>query len=264
MARRNANRPNKSGRNDSPTGRFARLPHEIILSPAYRSLSPNARALLVEMMAMENGQNNGSLWLSIRDAADRIGLVNKESVGKAFKELAGAGLIRMTKEAHFSVKASDTSRARCWRLTFVHWVGVGGRTDEWRQFTPADKPAARRAQMGLAADATYRKALAQEKLPVLNSRTTKEASIHLEAVAVHNLRTANAPIDGKMPKSVVHELMTHTAVTMGCRANLLCWRDGGTLKALPGIAGHRDDRLAPPHWTQLLGSIGGDAQRLAA
>src|SRR3546814_2980510 len=86
MAKRKSNRPNKAVRNENPTGRFARLPHEVMLSAAYRSLTPNARALLVEMMAMENGQNNGSLWLSIRDAAARIGLVNKESVGKAFDE----------------------------------------------------------------------------------------------------------------------------------------------------------------------------------
>lgn len=234
MGKRNG-KPNKSGRNENPTGRFARLPHEVMLSPAYRSLSPNARALLVELMAMDNGQNNGSLWLSIRDAAARIGLVNKESVGKAFDELIRAGLIAMTKEAHFSVKAAETSRARCWRLTFVHWVGVGGRTDEWRQFVPADKSAARRAQMGLDADATYRKALAREKLPVLNLRTTKGAAANIEAVAVHELRTAKADIDAKEPKSVGHDLRTHTAVTMGCRANAVYWREGKTLRVLPDV-----------------------------
>ena len=234
-SRRNGNRPNKSGRNENPTGRFARLPHEVLLSPAYRSLSPNARALLVEMMAMDNGQNNGSLWLSIRDAGARIGLVNKESVGRAFDDLANAGLIAMTKEAHFSVKAAETSRARCWRLTFVHWVGVGGRTDEWKQFVPADKAASRRAQMGLAADAAYRKALAQEKMPVLNSRTTRDAKANIEAGAVHDLRTANANNDGNEPKSVGHDLRTHIAVTMGCRANAVYWRDGKTLRILPDV-----------------------------
>ncbi|HWV60279.1 MAG TPA: hypothetical protein VN034_06480 [Sphingopyxis sp.] len=246
MGKRN-NRPNKSGRNENPTGRFARLPHEVMLSPAYRSLSPNARALLVEMMAMDNGQNNGSLWLSIRDAAARIGLVNKESVGRAFDDLIRAGLIAMTKEAHFSVKAADTSRARCWRLTFVHWVGVGGRTDEWRQFVPADKAAARRAQMGLDADAAYRKALAREKLPVLNLRTTRDAAANIEAVAVHDLRTANADNDGKKPKSVGHDLRTHIAVTMGSRANALCWREGKALKVLPDILpASWPDRAANP------------------
>lgn len=235
MAKGRNNRPNKSGRNENPTGRFARLPHEVMLSPAYRSLSPNARALLVELMAMENGQNNGSLWLSIRDAAARIGLVNKESVGKAFDELERAGLIAMTKEAHFTVKASETSRARCWRLTFIHWVAVGARTDEWKQFAPADKAASRRAQMGLAADAAYRKALAQEKMPVLNLRTTREARTNIEASAVHELRTANANNDEKVPKSVVHELRTYTAVTMGTGANALCWREGKGLHVLPDV-----------------------------
>ncbi|UNK77893.1 hypothetical protein MNQ96_09825 [Sphingopyxis granuli] len=235
MAKRKSNRPNKSGRNENPTGRFARLPHEVMLSAAYRSLTPNARALLVEMMAMENGQNNGSLWLSIRDAAARIGLVNKESVGKAFDELTAAGLIALTKEAHFSVKAAETSRARCWRLTFLHWVGVGGRTDEWRQFVPANKSAARRANMGLAADATYRKALAQEKLPVLNLRTTRDARANIEAVAVHELRTAKPDLDAKLPKSVGHDLRTHTAVTMGDGGAAFCWRDGKTLRMLPDI-----------------------------
>lgn len=228
-------KPNRKGRNDGPVGRFARLPHEVMLSAAYRSLTPNARALLVEMMAMENGQNNGSLWLSIRDAAARIGLVNKESVGKAFDELTAAGLIALTKEAHFSVKAAETSRARCWRLTFLHWVGVGGRTDEWRQFVPANKSAARRANMGLAADAAYRKALAQEKLPVLNLRTTRDARANIEAAAVHDLRTAKPDLDAKLPKSVGHDLRTHTAVTMGGRGETICWRVGKRLLVLPDV-----------------------------
>jgi len=233
----------KTGRNENPTGRFARLPHEVMLSPAYRSLNPNARSLLVEIMAMENGQNNGSLWLSVRDAAARIGLVNKESVGRAFDDLVTAGLLRMTKEAHFSVKASETSRARCWRLTFLHWVGVGGRTDEWRQFAPADKAAARRAQMGLAADAAYRKALAKEKLPVLKSCTTRLAGAKIEAAAVHELRTANADIDANEPKSVGHDLRTYTAVTMPLGREALCWRDGKALRVLPDLP-----PVAPSQW----------------
>lgn len=148
MGRRRNNKPNKSGRNENPVGRFTALRHELLQSPAYCSLTQNARALLVELASMENGQNNGSLWLSIRDAAARIGLVNKDSAGKAFEELIAAGFLRMTKEAHFTVKAADTSRARCWRLTFLHAVGTG-KTDEWRQFQPTEKAAIRRMNMGL-------------------------------------------------------------------------------------------------------------------
>ena len=228
-------KPNKSGRNDNPVGRFSRLPHEILTSPAYCSLTPNARALLDQLIAMENGQNNGSLWLSVRDAAARIGLCNRDSANKAFAELEGAGLIAMTKEAHFAVKASDTSRARCWRLTFLHWTGVGARTDEWRQFQPADKAAARRMDMGLAAHSAYRKAMAQEKMPVLNSRTMKASLAKLQVEPVHKSRTAKPDNDAKPPKLVVHDLRTHTAVTMGDGSETICWRVGKRLHVLPGV-----------------------------
>lgn len=234
MGRSRNNKPNKSGRNENPVGRFTALRHELLQSPAYCSLTQNARALLVELASMENGQNNGSLWLSIRDAAARIGLVNKDSAGKAFEELIAAGFLRMTKEAHFTVKAADTSRARCWRLTFLHAVGAG-KTDEWRQFQPTEKAAIRRMNMGLSAHKAYRKAMAQEKMPVLNSRTIKESAVRMMGAAVHKLRTANAGNDEKVPNLVVHDLGPHTAVTMGDGAHTLCWREGRILRTLPDI-----------------------------
>lgn len=224
----------KNGRSKSPTGRFARLPHEVLLSPAYRSLTPNARSLLVEFMAMDTGQNNGSLWLSVRDGAARIGLSNKDSAASAFAELEGAGLLRKTKDAHFSVKASETSRARCWRLTFIYAIGVG-RTDEWKQFIPADKRAAKRVELGCTVDKAYRRSLAQEKLPVLDLRTTKAAEADLKAKAVHELRTDNAQIDAKPPKSVVLDYGPYTAVTIPTGSQTLFWRQGGRLSGLPDI-----------------------------
>ncbi len=242
-------RSNRKGRSKSPTGRFARLPHEVLLSPAYRSLTPNARALLVEFMAMDTGQNNGSLWLSVRDGAARIGLSNKDSAANAFAELESAGLLRKTKDAHFSVKAAETSRARCWRLTFIYAVGVGT-TDEWRQFVPADKRAAKRVELGCTVDKAYRRSLAQEKLPVLDLRTTKAAAADLKAKAVHELRTDKAPIDAKPPKSVVLDYGPYTAVTIPTGLQTVFWRQGGRISALPDImlahpvTGAAIDRLA--------------------
>jgi hypothetical protein len=234
MARARKNKPNKSGRNENSTGRFARLPHEVLLSAAYCSLTPNGRALLVELTAMENGQNNGSLWLSVRDAAARIGLVNKDSAAKAFGELEAAGLLRMTKEAHFSVKTAETSRARCWRLTFLPAIGTG-RTDEWRQFEPVDKGAKRRMEMGLGAHKAYRKAMAKEKMPVLDSWTIRESAVHLEGRAVHKLRTAKPDNHENAPILVVHDSGPHTAVTMDTGPHALCWRVGRLLRVLPDI-----------------------------
>lgn len=186
MARRKANL-SKSGRTENPSGRFGRVPHEIWLSSAYCSLSTNARALLIELIAMENSKNNGSLWLSVRDAAARIGMSNKDSAGKAFDELCQGGLLDMTKNSHFSVKAGETSRARCWRLTFLYCPGIG-KTDEWRTFVPnpSNKAAIRRMELGLRARKEYRKHAAQEKFPVLNSGTIREFQASVAALRCTN------------------------------------------------------------------------------
>ena len=57
MRKRNKNKPNQTGRN--PTTRFARLDHRLLNSPAYRALTPTARALLVELTMLDNGENCG-------------------------------------------------------------------------------------------------------------------------------------------------------------------------------------------------------------
>lgn len=215
MAKLKKRKLSKSGRNENPVGRFARLPHEILQSSAYCSLSSAARVLLIELISMENSHNNGSLWLSIRSAAARMGMSNKTSAANAFDELCRVGLLRLTKDAHFSVKAGDTSRARCWRLTFLHCPGFG-RTDEWRAFVPdaADKAARRRMESGLSAHSAYRKGLAKQKFPVLDTGTIKEATDGAEAGAVLNLSTGSSQNDENLPNSVVHDFGPHTAVTI--------------------------------------------------
>lgn len=234
MARGKGNRPNKSGRNDNPLDPFTRLPHKVQTSPAYAAMSPNGRVLLLEILSMYNGQNNGSLWLSVRDAAHRMGLASVDSARAAFDELDNVGFLRMTKDAHFSVKASDTSRARCWRVTFLHAPGTG-MTDDWRSFEPSSKGQRLRMQRGLAVRSAYYKAKAQEKLPVLDSGTIKAASLRIKGAAVPDSGTAKPANDVKRPKSVVPDSCTYIAMTMGSGANALCWREGQALKVLPGI-----------------------------
>ncbi len=53
-------------------GAHVRLYRWLLNSPAYRSLWPASRALLVEVMALYNGHNNGELFLSHREAARRV------------------------------------------------------------------------------------------------------------------------------------------------------------------------------------------------
>lgn len=237
-------KPNRKGRNDSPRDAFTRLPHVVQSSGAYAALNPNGRVLLLEILSMHNGENNGSLWLSVRDAAHRMGLASVDSARAAFDDLISAGFLRMTKDAHFAVKASDTSRARCWRVTFLHAPGTGV-TDEWRRFEPTDKGQARRMERGLAVRNAYYKAKAQEKLPVLDSGTIKAAARRIEGVAVPESGTAKPDNDAKQPKSVVPDSCTYIAMTMGIGSAALCWRDGKRLRVLPDILPTRTpDRAA--------------------
>lgn len=169
--KRGRNKVNAKGRNENTTKRFAAIPHEILISAGYRSLDLTARALLIEIVMMENGRNNGSLWLSVKDAADRLGLTDARPAMRAFEMLQRAGLIAMTKDAHFSVKASETSRARCWRLT---WRAFDNKppSDEWRSYQPEGGTRdSKRAHKGLQAMDRFRKRCAQNKIPVVDFAT---------------------------------------------------------------------------------------------
>lgn len=161
MSRNRKSKVHSNGRNATNRGRFARLGHDLLKSPAYRSLTPNARALLVEIISMENQRNNGLLWLSESDAASRMGVGCPKVARKAFRELVDAGFIAMTKNAHWNITAGE-GRARCWRLTWEFNVAQRKpATNEWQKFEPTDKAARIRMDRGLRALADYRKQLPQ-------------------------------------------------------------------------------------------------------
>lgn len=167
---RRRSRPNATGRND--TSRFVRLDYRLLGSNAYRSLSPNARSLLTEFVMLYNGENNGSLYMSVQDAAHRLGVADHHAASRAFDELQSRGFIVMTQAAHFSVKASETSRARTWRLTWLQ--GPGRKLADWtfidREPEP-QTPERKRMERGLRALKAYRKARDLNKLPEVVSTT---------------------------------------------------------------------------------------------
>jgi len=189
---RNGNRANITGRSES-TDRFARLPHSILKSEAYRSLDTVARCLLTELVMIETGRNNGSLWLSIKDATDRIGLSDARPAMRAFEDLQDRGFVKMTKEAHFAIKAAETSRARCWRLTWLPYANKGP-TNEWETYSaPAKTKARKLADKGLHAMARFRKALASHQMPVVNFTAMVPEAAKNTPKAIGNSTTACQP-----------------------------------------------------------------------
>lgn len=163
-------KPNVTGRNN--TTRFVRLDHKILNSNAYRALSANARSLLIELAMLDKGDNNGSLYLSVRDAAARLGVSDLTAAQTAFADLQQLGFIEMTEEAHFHVKAADKSRARCWRLTWLS--GPNRKAPSWDFLEREPAPETRgysRMLKGLRALKAYKKAREAGRLPILDSHT---------------------------------------------------------------------------------------------
>ena len=116
-------RPNAKGRNSSGVDRFILVRRELLHSPQFSTLSSNSRAMFFELHAMFNGTNNGAIFLSVRDAADRIGLADLKAVSAAFEELRALGFITETVGSSFTIKPTGVSKARAWRL---NWLGRGG------------------------------------------------------------------------------------------------------------------------------------------
>lgn len=64
-------------------------------TPAWQSLKPGPRALYVELKRKFNGHNNGSIYLSHRNAATALN-VGRDTVSGYFLELEGKGFIVKT------------------------------------------------------------------------------------------------------------------------------------------------------------------------
>jgi hypothetical protein len=120
--RSKARRP-KRGRRVLVNGRSEESAHHVRLyrrhieTPAWRSLSPVARCLYVELKLLYVGTNNGKLFLSVRMAAELIN-VSKTTASLAFKELEERGFIRLSKPSSFNMKGTARrGDAACWLLT---------------------------------------------------------------------------------------------------------------------------------------------------
>lgn len=107
---RRGGKMNATGR--TATDRFIKLAHYMLRSAAWKTLSPNAKALLIEVWARHNGANNGEISYAVREAED-IGL-SKDQAARAFRELTERGFLKMHKASTFTLK---TKEARTWELT---------------------------------------------------------------------------------------------------------------------------------------------------
>jgi hypothetical protein len=100
------------GRRRNGVERFVLLPHWMLRSAAWCALSPNAKAILIDVWQRHNGSNNGQLVYGVRDA-EKIRL-SKDQAARAFKELIALGFLKLRRDSSFTLK---TKEARIWEIT---------------------------------------------------------------------------------------------------------------------------------------------------
>lgn len=111
-------------------GRFVQLPHWVMDSPAWCHLKPGPRALYVELKRQYNGHNNGTVFLSHRDAAKRLNC-GRDTVAGYFQELIAHGFIVVTRghclgpdgqgqAAHYAL-TEEPHETKPATKDFMHW-----------------------------------------------------------------------------------------------------------------------------------------------
>ncbi len=90
-------------RRKSRSEAHVRLYRHELNCPAWRTLSPEARALLVELRALFKPTEGNIVFLSMRQAQQRLG-IGQRRVQKAFDELIECGWIKVHTKGAFSRK----------------------------------------------------------------------------------------------------------------------------------------------------------------
>jgi hypothetical protein len=95
--------------------------------------------MLLELKALYNGRNNGDLFLSVREAARRVG-IGKTLAAKCFHDLLDRGFLTIARPGAFNVKAaSRRGDATAWLLTeFPPGDGDGVGSRDFMRWRPSE------------------------------------------------------------------------------------------------------------------------------
>lgn len=252
--RRERKRVDATGRNPDAFGRdnaVLIIRRSLWQSPRISALSAPARALMVELLSIYNGRNNGSLFLSVKDATDRLGFSDWRAAASALRELELTGLITMTVQSYFDIRTGVHSRARAWRLNWIADDGERLADDALPKFDEQalDIRARKRLARRQTALKRYFKDHAKGKFAAVDSTTLDarrpENATHpaVETTTLKSANGGNAPI-AQMGETTAH--LSYHGVTGGERR-----------------IGPSSDRIAARRERLRLAVIGGSIERQA-
>jgi DNA-binding transcriptional MocR family regulator len=98
-------------KNEARVEHFAKMVRSTMEEPAWKALSTTAQALYPWLKLEWHGttrNNNGRISLSVRQAAERLG-VGINTAAKGFHDLQAKGFIVVTKSAHLGVRGHGSS-----------------------------------------------------------------------------------------------------------------------------------------------------------
>ena len=104
-------------------------------TPAFRALSGESVKLLLFICMRHNGQNNGNIPCSVREAAAALNL-NPNTVSKKFHQLVEHGFLVVVNKGAFSVK---NRQATLWRITFYPSIGGQPATRDYTRWKAPEK-----------------------------------------------------------------------------------------------------------------------------
>jgi hypothetical protein len=107
-------RTDRKGRTRSQYGRFVALPHYLLNSNAWRSLSPVERCAYLEILGRYNGRNNGRLAMSGRVLARELRIA-RATATRALGALRERGFLEVVRSSSFACKIK---RAAEYRATY--------------------------------------------------------------------------------------------------------------------------------------------------
>jgi hypothetical protein len=114
--------------------RWVQLYHYMLDSEAWRSLQHLDQAIYVELCRRYNGQNNGKIFFSLREGAERF-KAGKMTVSRSLERLSDRGFVVPTKKGAFHCKIRHATE---WRLTDYDCDGSLA-TKDFMRWNPAEK-----------------------------------------------------------------------------------------------------------------------------
>lgn len=197
-------------------GGFIRLMHQMIETPAWRSLPVYERAAYVEIAQLYNGSNNGYLGMGVRRLADRLN-VSPNKAAWCIQTLIERGFIEVTEQSGYSRKDRKQSEFRLTQYRCDRTHHIGSRAFQTWQEPEADKKTtvargARTVARGdtVAPSQSHLVRLSGPKLAHEEAATVARGATHID---IHHGRGASGLATDRPPKPSIPKAVRSDA---GC------------------------------------------------